>query len=269
MHVLGIDPGFSTDPTGMVLARVSVPAVVVSPDGALLDAATGARVPIPEGTTAAEYALPRYEVVDARQRRGITFARTVAEARAIRADLGELDVVADATGLGRGLVESLRRAGMRCHAVTLTGGERPGGRGPLETSMPVVWMFAKLYEVMAQDRIRVAAECAGELAEQLKGLEHESTATGNVRIEGSGADHHSDQAYALAMLVAVVDRMNSRASRQAAAAVTVAERPRSAPRWRSGRVRTRSVGRGVIEERLEDSRRRAERDLWAPIRGGV
>ena len=97
-HVLGVDPGFAHDPTGWVLVKTEIPRVVVR-DGKVLDVVTGEPVVIHEGMTPAEHAQPRFEVVDAQRRRGLTFEQTAREARAVAQDIdGRIVVACDATG---------------------------------------------------------------------------------------------------------------------------------------------------------------------------
>ena len=129
-YFLGIDPGLIHDPTGMVLVRSQRPAVVVR-DGKALDAATGQPVIVPKDMTVGEYVAPRYAVIDVQSIKGMTFDQAGREARAIMADKaggGFLSVV-DSTGLGRGCVDQVRKAGVPAIAVTLTSGSKiTGGR---------------------------------------------------------------------------------------------------------------------------------------------
>ena len=260
-NLLGVDVGLVNDPTATVLVRVVQPSVVVR-HGAVLDAATGKPVEIPEGVTVAEFVLPRYEVLDVQSHTGITFGQTAREARAVMDDMqGDLLCVIDATGLGRGAAEQVRQAGVPTVAVTLTAGSKVTG-GRWDINIPVGVMFTTLYSVLAQDRIRASAEASGRLAEEMKTIERAVTDAGRETYEVPRGDgHHGDTVYALGMAIAVAEGRGARQARAAALADHPGGRQRPVGTPRTGT----NAAREVIRQRLEDSRRQADRDLYAGL----
>ena len=140
-YYLGIDPGLVHDPTGLCLIRSQRPLVVVR-TGKIFNAETGEEIPIPKDMTVGEFCAPKYSVTDVQSIKGMTFDQAGREARAIMGDMGDSSFMAvvDATGLGRGCVDQVRKAGVPTIACTLTSGSRVTG-GRWEINVPVGLMF--------------------------------------------------------------------------------------------------------------------------------
>ena len=256
----GCDPGLVTDPTGTVLLRVTRPAVVVQ-EGRVLDAVTGEQMAVPEGVTLAEFVAPKFDVVDVQSRQGLTFGQTAREARSVMEDMGGSNFMAvvDSTGLGVGAVDAIRRAGVPCIGVTLTAGSRITG-SRWSVNLPVSLMFAAVFSIMSQNRLRVTNPAGAKLIEELKEIEKRVSDAGRESYDvATGQGHHGDLCYALGMALIIAERRVGRQSR------TVALNPEGHQRKAGRPGRGKSAARQVIDARLEASRREAERSLWAQI----
>lgn len=259
-YFFGIDPGLIHDPTGLCLVRAQRLAVVVR-DGKVYDAATGAVMAVPEGVTVGQFVAPRYSITSVDSVKGMTFDRVGREAMALMRDMGggNFLAVVDATGLGRGCVDQVRKAGVPAIAVTLTSGSKITG-GRWEINVPVGLMFTNLYSIMAQGRLQVTSPAGERLVEEMKQIERRVSDAGRETFEVSRADgHHADCVFAAAMALLIAERRVGRQSR------TVAFHPGGHERKPGRRRRTTSAARAVINERLEQSRREAERSLWSQI----
>ena len=257
-NFLGVDPGLTVDPTATVLLRATCPLVVIR-DGRVLDAASGQPVELPGGVTVAEFVLPKYEVLDVQSRKGVTFPQVAREGRAIFDDLGgDLLVAVDSTGMGIGCSDALRQAGVPTVACTLTGGTKvTGGRWRL--NVPTGILFSTLYACLAQQRLKVSAAAGGKLIEELKGVERRVTEQGHESYEvPRGGDGHGDTVFALGLAVVVAERVGGRLARLAALHPGGHQR-------KPGRLRRGGAAKAVIKARLEESRARAERDMYRQI----
>ena len=255
----GCDVGLTVDPTGVVLLRAASPSVTVQ-GGRVLDATTGKEMKVPEGVTIAEYVAPKFDIVDVQSRRGITFHQIAREAAAVMSDLGGSNFLAcvDSTGLGVGAVDAIRRAGCPTIGITLTSGSRITG-SRWNWNVPVSLMFTGLFSVMAQGRLQVTDPQGAKLIEELREIEMRVSDSGRESFDvGSGQDHHGDLCYALGMAVIVAERRVGRQHR------TVALNPEGHQR-KPGRPRQGGAARQVIKQRLEESRARAERDMYRQI----
>ena len=258
-YYLGIDPGLIHDPTGMVLVRAIRPAVVVQ-DGRVLDAATGKQMAVPKGVTIAEYVAPKFDVVDVHSRRGLTFGQTAKEARAIMDDMGgaNFTAVCDSTGLGVGATDAIRRAGVPCVGVTLTSGSKITG-SRWSWNLPVSLMFSGLFSLMSQNRLHVTDPAGRKLIAELKEIERRVSDAGRESYDvASGQDHHGDLCYAFGLAVTVAERRVGRQHR------TVSLNPGARQR-KAGRLRQGGAAKAVIKARLEESRARAEADMYRQI----
>lgn len=255
----GADIGLTVDPTGVVLLRAVRPAVTVQ-DGRVLDATTGKELAVPEGVTIAEFIAPKYAIVDAQSRRGLTFHQVAREAAATMEDLGGGNFTAciDATGLGVGALDAVRRAGCPAVGITFTSGRLITG-SRWNWNLPVSLMFTGLFSVMAQGRLQVTDPAGAKLIEELKEIEMRVSDTGKESFDvGSGQDHHGDLCYALGMAVTVAERRVGRQHRN------IALHP-GGHRRRAGRPRQGQTGRKIIKARLEQSRLQSEATMWAQI----
>ena len=255
----GCDPGLIHDPTGTVLLRVTRPSVVVQ-DGKVLDAVTGKQMAVPKGVTIAEFVAPRFDVVDVQSRQGLTFGQTAREAKAVMDDMGGSNFMAvvDATGLGVGAVDAIRRAGVPTIAVTLTAGSRiTGSRWAI--NLPVSLMFAQAYSIMAQNRLAVTDPAGRRLIEEFKEIEKRVSDAGKETYDvATGQGHHADTVFACAMALIIAERRIGRQSR------TVALNPEGHQR-KPGRPRQGNTAKAVIKARLEHSRLQSEATMWAQI----
>ena len=259
-YFLGVDPGLTTDPTGLCLIRAQRPSVVVQ-EGRVLDAVTGKQMRVPEGVTTAEFCAPQYSVTNVESRRGLTFGQTAREARAMMEDLGGANFMAvcDSTGLGVGATDAIRRAGVPCIGVTLTAGSRITGRSRWSINLPVSLMFAAMFSIMSQGRLRVTSPAGEKLIAELKEIERRVSDAGRESFEvATGEGHHADTVYAAAMALIVAERRVGRQSR------TVALNPGGYQR-KAGRPRQGQTGRKIIKARLEQSRLQSEATMWAQI----
>lgn len=255
----GADIGLTTDPTGVVLVRAVRPAVVIQ-DGRALDAITGKQVAVPEGTTLAEFIAPQYSILDVQSRKGVTFGQTAREARSVMEDMGNANFTAcvDATGLGIGAVDQIRRAGVPTVAITLTSGSKITG-SRWSWNLPVALMFSGLFSVMSQGRLKVVDPQANKLIEELREIEKRVSDAGREFFEvATGEGHHGDLVFALGLAVTVAERWAGRQHR------VVSLHPGGRQR-KPGRPRQGNTAKRVIKQRLEESRARAEADMYRQI----
>ncbi|MCH8271367.1 MAG: hypothetical protein IH985_09195 [Planctomycetes bacterium] len=257
-YFLGIDPGLIHDPTGLVLIRAQRPAVVVR-EGKIVSAETGQEIPLPKGVTVGEYVAPRYSVTSVDSIKGMTFDQAGREARAIMADLsggsGFLAVV-DATGLGRGCVDQVRKSGVPAIACTLTSGSRVTG-GRWEVNVPVGLMFTNLYSIMAQGRLQVTDPARERLVEEMKEVERRVSDAGRETFEISRADgHHADCVYAAAMALLIAERRVGRQSRTVALHPEGHQRKPGRPGRGKSAARAVIIARAIRPDRIRPSRYR-------------
>ena len=230
-------------------------------DGKIYDAQTGQEIPIPKDVTVGQFCAPRYGVTSVESIKALSFDRAGREARAIMNDLGGgtgFLAVIDATGLGRGCVDQVRKSGVPAIGCTLTSGSKVTG-GRWEINVPVGLMFTNLYSIMAQGCLQVTSPAGGRLVEEMKEVERRVSDAGKETFEVSRAGGaHADTVYAAAMALLIAERRLGRQSRSASV------NPEGHQR-KPGRPRRSNTARRVIDARLEASRRQAERSLWAQI----
>ena len=232
--------------------------------------ATGsAPLELPEGTTLAQHMAPRYEVIDLQRRTGLTFEAIAAEAKRIVRMLagdGGIAVLVDATGVGRGAVEAIQRAGVRCTAVTITGGHRITGNNRV-MRIPHRALFETTYAVLAEERLRVAAGLnhAGTWSRELLAAEMHRTPTGQVHYEIQAEGGHGDLAVAVALALVHAERTGPR--RHIPTPVSDGESVDSSRTRPRGTPRHGNAAKMRIEElRAErDDRWRRETDLTKPL----
>ena len=102
--------------------------------------------------------------------------------------------------VGRGAVESIQRAGVRCTAVTITVGHRITGNNRA-MRVPHRALFETTYAVLAEERPKVAAglQHAGTWSRELLAAEMHRTPTGQVHYEIQAEGGHGDLAGAVAL----------------------------------------------------------------------
>jgi hypothetical protein len=198
-------------------------------------------------------------------RTGVTFAQIAREARAVMGDHGgDLLAVVDATGLGQGVAEQVRRAGVPTVAVTLTAGSKITG-GRWRMNLPVGVMFSTLYSVLAQGRLRLGAGVSDRLAEELKSVERAVSEAGRESyVVPRGEGHHGDTVYALGLAVVAGERLGGRERRG-----LVLARERRDKTRRPGTRTPLDTARRVLEElrrEREEAWERVAGPLWRPLR---
>ncbi len=260
--LLAIDPGFAAHPTGWLLAEVRARDFAVR-DGVFVDPETGEDAN-PAGLPAHEFAQPLFAVLEAQSRKHLDPKAVVREALAVERDLGGgMAVVVDCGGVGFGLWQDLREAGLDTYGVQFTSGARIGG-GRRKLTVPVGRMYSDLYRALAQGRVLAPPESAERLKRELASVSVGVTEAGRETYDVNSSEHHADLVSCLGMAV-VVAEVRGRFSQKIVAAVRREER-RGRPR--SGRGRATNAAREVIARRKEESRREAARlggDLWMPV----
>ena len=260
--LLSIDPGFAAHPTGWLLVEVAARDFVLR-DGRFVDPETGADAN-PEGLDANEFAQPVFAVLDAQSRKGLDPRAVVREALAVGRDVGGgMAVVVDCGGVGFGLWQELRETGLDVYGVQFTSGAKIGG-GRRKLNVPVARMYSDLYRALAQGRLRVPPAFAEQVKRELASVSVGVTDSGREVYDVNSSEHHADLVSCLGMAVTVAE-VRGRFSQKI---VVAARREERHERPRSGRRRTASLARQVIEMRKEESRRAAMRDaghLWSPM----
>lgn len=258
-YFMGVDPGLVHDPSGFVLVRSIRPAVVIR-DGKIINADTGALIPLPKGVTVGEYCSPKYSIIYCRSRQGLTFAQTGREVRAVMADMDDSNFMAcvDATGLGAGAVDAIRRSGCPAIGITLTSGSKITG-SRWAWNVPVSLLFSGMFSLMAQGRLAVSSPEGEWLIVELKEIELRITDSGQEKYDvATGQDHHGDLCFALGLALIVAERKVGRMSRSVAIHGETHKRP-------AGRPRRSNLAKQVIKQRLEESRLQSEATMWAQI----
>ena len=268
---LAFDVGFEHDPTALALVRRTLPNVLLplDRDGVPWDADRDAPLELPDGTTLAQHMAPNYEVADLQRSTGLTFESIAAEAKRLVRMLakdGGIAVLVDATGVGRGAVEAIQRAGVKCTACTITGGHRVTGNARV-MRVPHRALFETTYAVLAEERLSVAAglKNAETWSRELLAAEMHRTPTGQVHYEIQAEGGHGDLAVAVALALVHAERTGPR--RQILMPATdkgSVDAPRPRPR---GRPRRRNAARQRIEELRAESEERWRRatDLTRPL----
>ena len=202
---------------------------------------------------------PLLEVVDLSRARGVPFTGV---AREVRGVLGALDggatVGVDATGPGEGLVQELRRQGVRCVAMRMGGAGQGAARRGDRWGVPANRIYEVTYRLLVQRRLRLNPDhrLTRQLVEEMDACVADHTASGNVRYEVLAPDTHGDLLVSLGIAAALHEapydvEVNVRERRQ---------RPETRTR-KQGRAYLTNAARLVIQERLEASRREAEEYL--------
>lgn len=144
-----------------------------------------------------------YVVPELARTRGRAYPDLVAELAVALAEpaLAGADLVVDATGVGRPVVNMLRDAGLDPLAVTLTGGERvtPAGRRAL--NVPTREIIETVLVLMQAGAVQVAADLplAPVLARELTDVRLQLTASGRSAYRAQGDDRHDDLVMALGL----------------------------------------------------------------------
>ena len=142
-HFLGIDVGGIHDYTALTLIR--------------------------KGTAPAPHVPPPLHVIDLQRTLDTPFAAVAEEVKAIDQDLGDVALAVDGTGIGRGLVEELRRIGLRPISITITDGSRITG-GRRAWNVPHRMIYEEVFKIFSAERYRIA-----------EGLGHRETLLGELQ----------------------------------------------------------------------------------------
>jgi len=141
-----------------------------------------------------------FRVVNAhRPALGTSYPVIGAQVKAILEDLPNADLIVDATGVGRGVVDILRGIGLHPHAVTITAGEGSHRHGS-HSSVSKIELISTLIATSQQDRLRIAPGIAlrDVLVEEIAAFSPRRTATGAISYEGANGTH-DDLVLALAI----------------------------------------------------------------------
>lgn len=152
-------------------------------------------------TPAIERAIQSYRVVNAhRPRLGTSYPVIAAQLAAFLEDLPDADLVVDATGVGRGVVDILRARNLRPVAITITGGMETNKVSEWDIRVPKVELVSSLIAASQEDRLRISPELPLRdiLVQEIAAFSPRHTATGLTSYEGrDGA--HDDLVLALAI----------------------------------------------------------------------
>ena len=110
------------------------------------------------------------------------------------------DVLVDATGVGKPVVDLIREKGVRCTAVSLTGGEKATVRGD-ELSLAKELLVSRLQVLLQQRRIHLPSKMAEAqaLTEELLNYEIKVTSNANLQMGVFKTGAHDDLATALGL----------------------------------------------------------------------
>jgi hypothetical protein len=112
-------------------------------------------------------------------------------------------IVLDATGVGRPVVDMLkRRTGIALRAVTITGGERASSDGPYDWSVPKIDLVTSLEVVLQTRRVECVPDCPlqQDLAAELSTFDFAISERGHASFEARSGSH-DDLVLALALAV--------------------------------------------------------------------
>jgi hypothetical protein len=244
-HYVGVDVGLQNDFTALAVLRA---------------------VPQPEG-------LPQLHVVDLQRTRGRTFLQIGAEVQALAGHLGRCAVAVDATGVGEGVWQELRRNGTRPVGIVIGSGHRVTG-GPLRWNVPASTLYETAYRVFVAGRYRIARSLplAENLIRELQLVSSERSDNGSVRYTMPRTEEgHGDVAMAVMLATLVAEREAGRS-----AVYHHPQQPRERPRPQ-GRPRAGNTAPALIRQRrdergaearayAEQERERWERQGWGTAR---
>jgi hypothetical protein len=194
--VLGVDVGQLNDYTALVaLETVPTPTgeqeVDYDATSYTTDAHTGRRTGPLRERLLAHYHARHVE----RLPLGLSYPQQVAHVAALLARpplAGQTDLVLDATGVGRAIVDLVQAAGLRPVAVTITGGADVHRERWNELHVPKKDLVGTMQVLLQQQRLKIAASLptAAVLTEELLGFRQRITAHANITY-GAGEDWRS------------------------------------------------------------------------------
>jgi hypothetical protein len=187
---LGVDLGQTHDPSALVIARR------VPPEGATDRNSDSDR---PEGCTYEGVGLKRWPL-------GTPYPAIVADVKALLArpplNDPETMLVLDATGVGKGVCDMFREAGMKPYAVTITGGFQVSREG-YDVRVPKKDLVGVVMVLLQTGRLKIANRIpeAGVLRAELLAFRAKTTESGNLTLEAWRERDHDDMVLALACAV--------------------------------------------------------------------
>ena len=206
--------------------------------------------------------LPDLHVVDLQRTRGKTFLVIAEEIQRLVAHLDGAAVAIDATGIGEGAWQECRRIGMRPVAIVIGGGSKVGG-GNLRWTVPHATLYETCYGVFAAGRYKIARDLqlVEQLMRELQTVQAKRTVHGAIHYEVARTEEgHGDVLMSLCLATLLAEREGQRMVLQQRAAVRRSGKDRP-----PGARRTPSAAREIIRQRLEVSRRQADRDLYSAL----
>ena len=190
MFFIGLDLGQKRDNTALVLVEKPDSRMpFLRPEDRVLQVRMAERLPL--GT-------PYPEVVE--------IMRYLENLPALQSG-GAIRLTVDATGVGRPVVDMLRRAGLRSWitAVTITSGDRESRRSGEGESVcvPKRDLIAGVQLALEKGELKIAKKMpeAGTLVRELLDVRMTGTAEGGLRIGADGYGQHDDLVVALALEV--------------------------------------------------------------------
>jgi hypothetical protein len=115
----------------------------------------------------------------------------------------EPELVVDATGVGRPVLDAMRERGLRPIGVTITGGTDVNKRAPDDWRVPKRILASRLQVVLQSERIKIAAEMplTPLLVRELEAFRAKISIGGNETFEAWREQDHDDLVLAAAMAV--------------------------------------------------------------------
>ena len=229
---LGLDCGVSSHPSALTVLRRAAPLAGEDTPGPVL------------------------EIIDMARVKGCPFTQVATEVRKVLVALdGDVTIGVDATGPGAGLTQELRRQGVRCVAVTISGNSnRIIARGDRWT-VPSSQVYESVHRLLVQRRLRANPDhpLARQLTRELDACTVTYTPSGGVKYEVLAHGSHGDLLVSTGLAAVLHEHPHARV-------VNVRER-RGRPGYRERRAGTPRRGgaaRQLIRQRLEESERAAE-----------
>ena len=133
-----------------------------------------------------------YRIVQAhRPRLGTSYPVIGAQIAAFLEDLPDADLIVDATGVGRGVIDIMRGRSLRPIAITITGGHEVNRVSDFDMRVPKTELVSALIAVSQEDRLRIAPDLKlrDVLTQEIAAFSPRHTATGQTTYEGRDGVH--------------------------------------------------------------------------------
>ena len=148
-----------------------------------------------------ERVIQSFRIVGAhRPSLGTSYPIIGAQIRAILDDMPDADLIVDATGVGRGVIDILRGLGLHPVAITITGGAEINKVSRWDIRVPKAELVSSLIAASQQGRLRIAPALPlrDVLTQEIAAFSPRHTATGLMAYEGKDGAH-DDLVLAVAM----------------------------------------------------------------------